>query len=86
MNCNGSIQNAKENSHCFILSTENLLPHCIPVTGSNGGVAAIVRRVKRRKLNADCRFIFEIFLYEFAKRYDYASVRIYRVGCLNGNA
>lgn len=37
MNCNGSIQNAKENSHCFILSAENLLAHCIPVTGSRMG-------------------------------------------------
>lgn len=37
MNYNGSIQNAKENSHCFILSAENLLAHCIPVTGSRMG-------------------------------------------------
>ena len=54
------VQRAKENSYCFTLSKENLLAHCVLVTGSVERVALIVRPMNsksRGELSVDGDYI-----------------------------
>lgn len=84
MNCNGSIQNAKENSHCFILSAENLLAHCIPVTGSRMGELRPLYARQKGGNSMPIAILYSKFSSTNLQNVMTASVRIYRVGYLNG--
>lgn len=84
MNYNGSIQNAKENSHCFILSAENLLAHCIPVTGSRMGELRPLYARQKGGNSMPIAILYSKFSSTNLQNVMTASVRIYRVGYLNG--